>query len=63
MGMFRPNGLEDNTYMTPLTNYKVSEGVYLSFNINSSLLINGIGKTIEEAQDDYMAKYKAANGA
>ena len=63
MGMFRPNGLEDNSYMKPinLTNYKVSDGVYLSFDHSSDLLINGIGRTIEEAQDDYMAKYKATN--
>ena len=64
MGMFRSNGLEDNTYMTPinLTNYKCNDKVYLSFDNSSDLLINGIGRTIEEAQDDYMAKYKAARG-
>jgi len=63
MGMFRPNGLEDNSYMTPvnLTNWKCNDKVYLSFDNSSELLINGIGRTIEEAQDDYMAKYKATN--
>lgn len=61
MSMFRPSVLDDNTYMTPLTNYKVRDGFYISFDTNSDKRIVGMGDDISEAQKDYHNRLAAQN--